>query len=333
MQSSFNSTSNKVIIRKYWNAPLLEFLTQTFRKKLAYFGLPSPQAGDLNDWIDYLDFIIAFQCRNYPYPSDPSQSDKPVRELESNLIKLMRQKKIIDFQLYDGYIEEVIINGKDNDNLKFDLNDFITLYNLDFCNEITFPQEVFNEKKGSYEPVYKLHVIKKIIDLQRTNNATPFNFVILLTVKANFWKTEADDYIKQMKLDPIVGSYLDKISLLKGIDKSVRILKPYVIHTLSSILCSNNYIPEFLPVVWYKGSGNNDLAQFTIVCTYENTVGRSAISRQSFETLLNQGFITPNSTTKQMEPIISKFIIEIPSDPTPINLLKSTSVYDEFWKK
>ncbi|MCX6262780.1 MAG: hypothetical protein NTY95_18415 [Bacteroidia bacterium] len=332
MPSRFYSTLNKQIIRKYWNAPLLEFLMKKFEKKLAYFGLPSPQAEDINDWIDYIDFIVAFQCRHYPFPSDPSQSDKAIRELEFNLNDLMRKKKISDFQLYDGYIEEVIINRKDNDNQKFDLKDFITLYNLDFCNEITVPQEVLNEKTGAFETVYKLHVIKRIIDHQRENNSMPFKFVILLTVKASFWQTEADDYKKQMKVDPVVGGYLDKISSLKGIEKNMRILRPYVFHTLSSILCSNNYIPEFLPVVLYRGTGIHDLVQFTVICTYEDTVGRSAISRQSFNDFLNQSFLTPNSNKNQMEPIISENIHEVLADSNPINLFTTTLVYDEFWK-
>ena len=159
---------------------------------------------------------------------------------------------------------------------------------LDFCNEITFPQNVFNEKTGLLEYVYKLHVIKKIIDLQRENNSTPFKFVLLLTVKANFWRIEASDYKSQMKDDPNIGPYLEKISSLRGLNKSVRILKTYVFHTLSQILSSNNYIPEFLPVVLYRGGGDNDLVQFTIVCTYEPSVGRIAISKQCFRHFINQ---------------------------------------------
>ena len=86
--SGFKSTNNKKIIRINWNRSLLRFLTEVYDKKLLYFGLPSPSAEDVIDWIEYIEKVIAFQCRDYPKPSDPSQSDEAIRILERILIRL-----------------------------------------------------------------------------------------------------------------------------------------------------------------------------------------------------------------------------------------------------
>jgi len=332
MPPVFTPTDNKRTIRRQWNAPLLSFLKEHFNRKLVYFGLPSPKAEDIDDWIDFIDYVIAFQCRNYPLPSDPSQDDAPVRELELKLNNLMRKKRIIDFQLYDGYIEEVIINGKDNDNLKFDLRNFITLYNLDFCNEITIPQTIINQTTGNEETVYKLHVIKKIIDIQRQNNSIPFKFVLFLTVKANFWQIEANDYLKCVKNDPIYGKYLEAINNLSGIDRSVRILRAYIFQTLTGLLCANSYIPEFLPVVMYHGSGPHILAQFSIICTHEETIGRTALSRQNPIRFLNQGFLVPDSENNLIRTRSFNAIGEINPPSNPIELFTNSDVHDQFWK-
>jgi len=331
-KSSFTSTNSKNIIRRTWNAPLLDYLKTTFNTKLLYFGLPSPNAEDIFDWIDFIDFVIAFQCRDYPKPSDPSQNDSAVKELEFKLNKLQRQNLIKDFMLYDGYIEEVIINGKDNDNYPFDLKHFVTLYNLDFCNEITFPQKILNERTNEFQDVYKLHVIKKIMDLQNENNFHPYKFVIFLTVKANFWITEAEDYVSKSQSDALLSDYFNKISSLTGIHKSIRILKAYIFKSLSSMLCINNYIPEFLPVVWYKGSGIHDLAQFTIICTHELNLGRGALHRQDFNQFLNQGFLMPNEAGRIMEPVTDPNIEETIPSSDPIVLFRETVVYEEFWR-
>jgi len=161
--SSFESTDNKKVIRHTWNTELLRFLVATFKKKLLYFGLPAPNAEDIYDWSEFLEYVVAFQCRDYPNPSDPDQNDIAIRTLEKNLNVLQRKKIISDFIIYDGYIEEVITNKKDNINQKFELKDFITVFNLDFCNAITNPLSIFNEKTQKTEIVYKLEIIKKIL--------------------------------------------------------------------------------------------------------------------------------------------------------------------------
>ncbi|ADQ78170.1 hypothetical protein Palpr_0008 [Paludibacter propionicigenes WB4] len=330
--SHFSPTLNKEIIRSKYNAPLLNYLTTTFKRKLVYFGLPSPDAGDIHEWIEYIEFVIAFQCREYPKPSDPNQSAEAVKRLEFNLVDLQRKGKILDFNLYDGYIEEVIINGKDNDLLEFKLDKFITLYNLDFCNEVTSPQKIFNTKKGEFETIYKLNIIKMILALQNKNNSHPHKFVLFLTLNANFWNVEAKDFEEIIKKDVRLGEFIETVSKLNGLEKDIRMLKAYVFKTLSDTLSVNNYTPHFLPVVRYNNNPFN-LVQFTIIGTYEETFGRNAIIKQNILDFLNEGFISPNLETSEMTNSVNQAIPEIKSETNPVSSFCKSEVYNDFWQK
>jgi hypothetical protein len=330
--SHFSPTLNKEIIRSKYNAPLLNFLTTTFKRKLIYFGLPSPDAGDIIEWIEFIEFVIAFQCREYPKPSDPNQSDEAVKRLEFNLNELQRKNKILDYNIYDGYIEEVIINGKDNDNLEFKQKEFITLYNLDFCNEVTSPQTIFNKNKGELEVIYKLNIIKKIVSIQSNNNSLPFKFVMFLTLKAKFWEIEAKNFEDIVKNDPLLSEFIESISTLAMIEKDIRMLKAYIFKTLSETLCVNNYIPQFLPVVRYK-NGPHDLVQFTILGTYEQTFGRNALIKQNIVDFLKEAFITPNLETKEMINSTNQNILETLSEIDSVKSFCNSKVYNEFWKE
>ena len=328
--SQFKSGTNKQTIRNLWNSPLLNFLVSKFKKKLIYFGLPSPEAEDLNDWIEFIDYVIAFQCREYPKPSNPNQNDNAILELEKKLNRFERIDKIKGYDLYDGYIEEVIINGKDNSGLPLKLNDFITLYNLDFCNEITYPQSIYNAKSNKYEKVYKLQIIKNIIDLQRSNNDDPMKFVLFLTVNARLWEPEAKKFVQIMSNEPVFGPYLKSISKLSGLEQSYRIHKAYVFHSLSSFFCTNNYVPEFLPVIKYKSS-KHTLLHFSVIGTFEETPGRPVLPKQDKESFLSHSFLKPNKTLKVLEFEKNIKLAELNIDNDPVNSFTKTLVANEMW--
>jgi len=65
--------------------------------ELIYLGLPGPQALDLLEWVDYIDQVIAFQCREYPEPSSVNQSPEKVLELEAKLVGFERHGKLTTF--------------------------------------------------------------------------------------------------------------------------------------------------------------------------------------------------------------------------------------------
>lgn len=81
----------KRAIREKWSKPLIKFVHDVLGHKLTYLGLPSPDAHDIVEWIDYIDYVIAFQCREYPKPSSVTQPEDAVLKLEDKLRELERK--------------------------------------------------------------------------------------------------------------------------------------------------------------------------------------------------------------------------------------------------
>ena len=82
------STPNKECIRRYYNKPIIKRLKETYNCNIIYYGLPSPDAEDIAEWIDYISSVVAFQCRDYGNVSDP---DQPTDEVD----KLIEKWKVI----------------------------------------------------------------------------------------------------------------------------------------------------------------------------------------------------------------------------------------------
>lgn len=326
--SKFIGSKNKDIIRKYWNKPLIKFLKEFLGKKLFYLGLPSPKAEDIKEWVEYIDEIIAFQCRDYPNPSSPEQTREQVLGLEKELLKYEREGLIKNSLVFDGYIEEVIAQGKDNLNNKFEQDKFITLYNLDFCNSITSPQEVLNKETGKVEKIYKLHTIKKLLETQSTLNKITKTFILLLTIHINFHDSEISRFIKMTDSSSFL-KYKSKLKKLKGKELKARLLKSYIFDSIKSYFCHYNFIPEFLPVVLYKGN-SQDLLHFTIIGHKEDTMGKGN-SLQDPEKFLNQRFITVNND-KLKEYKIDK-LKETSIKLESIDALKKSKLFKKYLKK
>ena len=68
------STPNKECIRRYYNKPIIRRLKQVYNCDIIYYGLPSPDAEDIAEWIEYISSVVAFQCRDYGNVSDPAEN-------------------------------------------------------------------------------------------------------------------------------------------------------------------------------------------------------------------------------------------------------------------
>jgi hypothetical protein len=293
----FRDTAAKRIIRERWSKPIIKFIREKLKYKLVYLGLPGPQALDLLEWIEYIDQVIAFQCRDYPNPSSINQRPDKVLELEARLREFERQGKLTTFSLYDGYIEEVVLRGRDIKGNQFSQNDVVTIYNLDFCNGITVPLEITDDK-GNVQKYYKSDAIRRLLELQRdvSSQMRSKKFVIFLTIHHLFWVNEAKNFISQTESGPI-KKYIPQIRSLYGRAKWIRLLKAYVFDSVKSYFCNYNFTPEFLPVIYYRGAGkdkDNWLLLFTIVGA-ENRGIAVAPCFQKTERFLKHKFLTVNT--------------------------------------
>lgn len=266
MSLMFN-TQAKQVIRRDWAKPILSYLHNTLGKKLIYLGLPDIEAYDINEWVDHLDRIYAFQCREYPKPSAVNQSREKVLALENTLRAFERRQQISTYDVYDGYIEEVVLRGYDNtpDIKEFFLEDVVTVYNLDFCGQVTSPIE-YTDKKGNKQQAYKFDAIKRLMNLQ---NSLPFpgkKFVLFLTLHCSYDGKEFENFLKNPHSKDLDEYLRPTLSLTKG-GKAPYCVKAFVHHNLSQFFTINHFVPEFLPVIYYKGDNKHPLLFFTVIGT------------------------------------------------------------------
>jgi hypothetical protein len=327
MPISFNTPAKK-LIRLEWNKPLLKFLSENLNAKLVYLGLPSPDAEDVSEWIDYLDVVISFQCREYPEPSDASQSREAVQELVSKLSAFERQQKLTTFYVYDGYIEEVILKGRDNSNLEFVQNEIVTIYNLDFCNQITSPYE-FLDINGEVKKAYKFEAINKLLQIQASINDLSKKFIMLFTIHCGYRGAELNEFMTNCD-DKEIIEYCRGVNSLRGVNKKARILRSYILYTLKHYLRTYDFVPEFLPVILYEGVSGFYLLHFMIIGTTKLPNPALAPFYQRTKSLLNQKFLTISNN--QIGLMKTQDIEESDVDLDPIKVFTSSKAFSKLWK-
>lgn len=257
---SFDSP-DKISIRKKWGKPLLKFLSEHTQLKLSYMGLPSPYARDIEEWLEYINEVVAFQCRKYPDASSEDQDRKEIIALESKLRGYKRQDKLVNFNVYDGYLEEVLLKGRDNQDKQFQQSNTIKVYNLDFCNDITSPIEFINDK-GRPKNGYKFEAVKKIFEHQEKSEGIK-KFVLFLTITERYKGEDLNSFIT----NPDTNSHkeiIDRVNKLPKTEKKKYILRLFVISELERNLRHCGFTPHFLPTIAYSGLTNQNLLHFTL---------------------------------------------------------------------
>lgn len=332
----FKDHPTKHIIREKWCKPLLYQIYKKLGYKLVYLGLPSIQALDILSWLEYLDKVIAFQCRKYPEPSHPNQPKDNIYKLNSILSELEKRGAIRTYSLFDGYIEEVVLRGLDNSGSIFSQNDVVTVYNLDFCNSITVPAPIVDGFGNIVTKNYKLDAICKLLEYQRdvSSNGYSKKFIMFLTVHSLFWKSEVEKLIGRIDSDTFRSYIWDLTELyskekISEQDKNIRLLKLYIFHVLKNHFCDREFIPEFLPPIYYQGYGKEWLTTFTIVGTFHKTPAASAPFFQDTNNFLKNKFLFANK--KDIRCLNTTNIQETPIDPHSVKLFCETNSYKNFW--
>jgi hypothetical protein len=249
---SFTDHPRKILFRQKWAKPILHFLYTRMQKKLIYLGIPGIRALDILEWKDFLRIVIAFQVANYNNRRE--RDEEAELEYLLQILNELEEKQIIEtYALYTGYIEHVVMNEEDDNNEPFLLKDYITVYNLDFCNALSKPITITSKDYSKTYDCYKIDVIEKLLSIQKSKFTAGLNasFVMFLTVHASF--VESMVYSLQSET---IKSYIEKN--LKGVTKdkrSIRLLKAYTFYKLNEIFKKHNFNIEILPTIYYKGSG------------------------------------------------------------------------------
>lgn len=328
MNNSFNS-AHKIFIRNNWNKPILKFLTKKINDKLIYLGLPSPEAQDVLEWIEHIKYVIAFQCRDYGKESDKEQERNGIEALNLLLQQLERKKQIENYVVFDGYLEEVILRGFDNSptRINFELNNFISLYNLDFCNDITSPIE-YTDINGDVQIAYKFNAINKLLQIQQSLSNVSNKFVMFLTVHSSYDGEELQQFINHPPSDEI-GGYINKYNKLSKIEKNARIVRLFFVFCIQQYFATFGFAPKILPSVCYNGLGDTPLLHFTVFgIATNNTVGVTS-SFQGMTEILNQKFVS----IEESEFINSSYKLdgEIDVEVNPVTYFSRSLTFKRMW--
>jgi hypothetical protein len=319
----FFNHPNKTIIRNFWCKPIIKGLYEILGQNLVYLGLPGLHAIDLVSWIEYLSYIIAIDCGHYSEKFNIGKARANIHKLNTILNRLERENKISGYSLYLGYIEEVVLKGLDRNGERFAPNKIVNIYNLDFCNSLTVPLKIV-DLKGQITKYFKNEVIRKLLEFERDLLKPDHEkkFVMFITVHSNFWQNEAEQYFKS-KNDLRFKEYSHVIDRLDIAEKTVRLLRMYFIDILKSHFTTAGFTPYFLPTIYYKGLGNNNLLCFTVVGKYVKLPSAIAPFNQDFDKLISEKFITP--THDKLEYLIST-LRETNPNKDPIKLLDDSSL-------
>lgn len=326
---SFN-TEHKLFIREYWNKPLLKFLVKKIDSKLVYMGLPSPNGEDITHWIDFIKVVIAFQCREYGTHSQVNQSRDSIDKLEEFLRALERENKLENFWVYDGYLEEVVIRGYDNSPQKIEFNQesIITLYNLDFCNDIASPIE-YTDKNGDVKKVYKFNAIQKLLEIQNNLSNLSDKFLFFLTVHCSYNGVELQNFVNNPP-NALIGEYLKKYFQLKAEDKNSRIVRLFICHQIQSYFISYNFSYKILPIIIYNGIKGTSLLHFVVLGTKPTVTASGVSNYQSFNEIIDKPFITIDSdkfiSTEQL------YEEEIIDNLNSVEFFTQSKTYQHLWQ-
>lgn len=243
----------KRTVRELWNTPLLRFLNVNHGFRYRYMGLPGVDLLDLHLWRDMIDEVVAFEVPAPPRHND-LQGRRYIRKLRRNLRLLG-----IPGHAYFGPMEEVVLLRRDYDGSAYQQNKVITLYNLDFCDEISSPIET--REQGPQ--VWRFDAIRQIVRDQREcyqAQGGASHFVLLLTVRDQIDVQKLRGFLAS-NLYADTNSYLNKCGGLGSLPSAGPVLgthtwalKAFIHNTLRQYLANPHISAVFFPLVMYTGA-------------------------------------------------------------------------------
>ena len=251
-RNPFDSPGKRAV-RELWNTPLLRLLNREHGFRYRYMGLPGVDLLDVKLWRDMIDEVIAFEVSARPTQGDP-QGRRHIRTLRRNL-----QVLGIPGYAFFGPMEEVIVLRQDYDGTPYDQNKVITLYNLDFCDEIA--SRISTREQG--EQAWRFEAIRQILRDQRQafqRHGGPSYFIVLLTVRDQIDAQRLRGLLSGSLYDD-TSSYLEVCGGVNALPAQGYVLgthtwalKAFIHNALRQYLANPNISATFFPLVRYWGT-------------------------------------------------------------------------------
>jgi hypothetical protein len=158
-------------------------------------------------------------------------------------------------------------------------------------------------------------------------------FVMFLTVHSDFFGSEEKRFLNQQQ-ERDLKKYLNRISRnseLSSVDKMLRKLKVYIYQLAKNFFCTSDFSPEFLPVIYYEGTGENWLTHFTIVGAYNKNPSSMATIFQNSDAFLNQKFLYINQHNRLCS-LNSPGISENNAYNNAVRAFENSQFFQELWQ-
>jgi hypothetical protein len=269
--SSFHDSPAKRMVREQWNTPFLRYLHEKYDIKFRYMGFPGTDLTDVKLWADMIEEVIAFELR-CPHGNDERAW---VRKIRFNLKKIG-----IPGIVYFGPFEEVVVLREDYEGQNYEQTKVITLYNLDFCDEIT--SKISTRKLGDKR--WRFEAIRQILRDQQEcykKNGSPSHFIILLTVRNQIGASKIRNLLSgslfaETKAYCLICERENPIpnenELLIGTHAWA--LKALIYNTLSNYFAQPNICAFFFPIIKYMGTPiikenlESPMLQWMLLCRF-----------------------------------------------------------------
>lgn len=243
----------KRAVREMWNTPFLRVLNEELGIRYRYMGLPGVDLLDVKLWRDMIDHVIAFEV--------PARSSRDDQQGRRHILDLRRNLRVLGVpgHAYFGPMEEVIVLGRDYDGNRYFQDKVITLYNLDFCDEVA--SRISTRDQG--EQIWRFEAIRHILRDQRQAfqlHGGPCYFIMLLTVR---------DQINSEKLRAFLSGnlfsdtrvYLESCGGVSSLPAQGPLLgthtwalKAFIHNAIRQYLANPNISATFFPLVRYLGT-------------------------------------------------------------------------------
>lgn len=283
MPAASTNSPRKEVVRTEWNTPILRAIHDLYGVEYFYCGLPGHEALDILLWRDMIRRVVAFEIED----GRANNRRHKIAELTAVL-----EKARIPSIVYTGYLEDVVLDSVDANGEALKLDETVTLYNLDFCNNIS--SKIIQPKGHKCMRFAALRALMSIQDNVFVHGGDS-RFVILLTVRQEIHDYVLKAFQVRQDLPNATAGYLAALpdpeqpyAEKPHILRSSSHLKAFVFTMLREYCGGHSISTHFLPMVKYNGRNDSPMLHFTVLCRCTKPDHAFANNTQSPDLFLHQ---------------------------------------------
>ena len=250
MSAPFVDNPQKVVVRRDWDTPLLRHLHDSFGVRYRYCGLPGVDLIDVRLWQDMIDEVVAFEP-----PDDSPDGRRAITALRRNLGVYG-----INGRAFWGSFEEVVVLRQDFEGTVYSQDRVVTLYNLDFCDEIASKIQTRTQGKRLWRFEALRQILRDQYDCSRRENE-PKWFILMVTVRNQMDAQKLRGFLGRKDLISSAKEYHDECVKVRPLPESGALtgthtwaIKAFLFNTLCRYFGNPTLDALFFPCVLYEGT-------------------------------------------------------------------------------